>query len=192
MIDGKEEYRLQEATSIKNILQLLWNLVICVTGYMILLHCIKHALSQFCYKCVIKFFSGLSILISELIPISWFKHLNILKFDLDIKLLSMLINVPVNSNSSFSAIPLCEQHCLQIRAYLLFGPSPTRYSITCKNITPSQCHDKDACNRVSSNMADRSEIMHTWGIKVCFNKINVRGTPQLFSVKDLLGEANIA
>ena len=87
-------------------------------------------------KCVIKFFSGLSILISELILISWFKHLNILKFDLDIKLLSMLINVPVNSNSSFSAIPLCEQHCLQIRAYLLFGPSPTRYSITCKNITP--------------------------------------------------------
>ena len=50
----------------------------------------------------------------------------------------------------------------------------------------------DACNRVSSNMADKSEIMHTWGIKVRFNKINVRGTPQLFSVKDLLGEANIA
>lgn len=44
-----------------------------------------------------------------------------------------LILLPVYSNSSFRAIPLWEQHCLHIKAYLLFGPSPTRYSITWNN-----------------------------------------------------------
>ena len=32
------------------------------------------------------------------------------------------------SNSSLSAIPLWDSHCLQIKAYLLVGPSPTRNS----------------------------------------------------------------
>ena len=42
----------------------------------------------------------------------------------------IIFELPINSNSSFKAIPLCDWHCLQIRAYLLEGPSPTRYSTT--------------------------------------------------------------
>ena len=45
-------------------------------------------------------------------------------------ILLLKCDLPMYSNSSLSAIPLWLWHCLQMRANLLEGPSPTRYSTT--------------------------------------------------------------
>lgn len=46
------------------------------------------------------------------------KHCSVLKMSLLFKLTQVFLFLPRYSNSSFRAMPLCEKHCWQIRAYL--------------------------------------------------------------------------
>ena len=78
----------------------------------------------------------------------------------------------MNSNSSFRAIPLCDWHCLQIKAYLLDGPSPTRYSTT-RSIYP-RSRGRTGRGRGGPGIPiDKSYSYHWPGLYIKFQTLTV-------------------